>query len=480
MMKTLAVRCLVMSLLVFVGMPPGALAQDKGADLDKLFSYYHEMGMFNGAVLAAEAGQIIYSRAFGFADFEKKISLTSSSVFCIGSVTKPFTALAIMILKEQGKLAYDDKLIKFFPEFGTYAQDVTIRHLLTHTSGILDYANDLGMQLRHPVLTNTLVFDTLVRQSALKFQAGEKFAYSNSGYFLLAMVIEKVSGKKYREYLADTIFRPLGMNDTYAYDETMAAIPNRVNAYVAPWQKNDEDLQFKVAGNGNIFSTIHDLWLFDRALYGETLIRQSTLREAYDTTRLIANNKAGRKYGFGWHIMGQVASHRGGLGGFRCQYWRNIEKQDALIVLGNNTWLSSCPAILTGAQNIMLGKPYSLAKQDVTALFFEQWYLKGFELALRRIQEAKAGARERYDFPEQSINDLGYTFMNRMEFREAVEIFKLNVELYPESANAYDSLGEAYWKAGDTEQAIFNYEKSLKLDPQNTGAVEILKKLRLR
>jgi len=481
MIKKSSILCLFVSLLSFAWRPGNVLAIDKSSELDRLFNYYHEVGMFNGAVLAAENGRVIYSQTFGFSDFENKTSLSPSSVFCIGSVTKPFTALAVMILKERGKLSYDDKLTKYFPEFEVYARDVSLRHLLTHTSGMPDYANDLKMQLQHPVLTNALVFDALVRQPALKFKAGEKYAYSNSGYFLLAMVIEKVSGKKYGEFLAENIFRPLGMDHTFAYDETMAVIPNRVNGYENIWQKRDEYLQWKVAGNGNIYSIAHDLWLFDQALYKETLVRQSTLREAYDTTRLIANNRNGRKYGFGWHILGdsgQVVYHRGGLEGFRCQYWRNLEKHDALIILGNNTWLSSCPDILTGAENIMLGKPYTLAKQDVTVLFFEHWYLKGYEPALRNLLEAKAKARTQYEFSEQSINDLGYSFMNRGEFRKAVEIFKLNVELFPESANVYDSLGEAYMKSGDTKQAIIHYEKSLKLDPQNTGAMEILKKLR--
>jgi len=460
--------------------PGEVLAQSKSSELDKLFNYYHEAGMFNGAVLAGENGRMIYSKTFGFSDFENKTSLSPSSVFCIGSITKPFTALAIMTLKERGKLSYDDKLIEYIPEFKIYAKDVTLRHLLTHTSGILDYANDLKMQLRYPELTNARVFDVLIHQPALKFKAGEKYAYSNSGYFLLAMVIEKVSGKKYGDFLTETIFRPLGMDHTHAYDETMAVIPGRVNAYENFWKKRDEYLQWKVVGNGNIYSTAHDLWLFDRALYGETLVSQSTLREAYDTTRLVAGKKDGSQYGFGWHIQpgGQVVYHRGGLEGFRCQYWRNIEKQDALIILGNNTWLSSCPDILTGAQNIMLGKPYTLAKQGITALFFEYWYLKGYELALKKFQEAKDKARTQYDFSEETINDLGYSFVNREEFHQAVEIFKLNVELYPESANAFDSLGEAYLKAGDTKQAILNYERSLKLDPQNNSAIEILKKLR--
>jgi len=460
----------------------GLAAQEKSQELDRLFSYYHENGMFNGAVLAAENGKVIYSKTFGFSDFENKKSLDASSVFNIASTTKPFTALGIMMLQERGKLSYADKLSDYFPEFPAYAKGITIRHLLTHTSGMIDFLNDLHLHFQHPVLTTRMAFDALVRQPALKFKSGEKFAYSNSGYLLLAMIIEKVSGKTYREFMAENIFQPLGMTHTCAYDETTATPASRVNAYRNIWQKSEVDLEIQSIGDGNIFSTTGDLFLFDQALYGETLVRQSTLREAYDTTRLTAYNKRGDTYGFGWHIQGgekgQVVYHHGGAGGFRCQYWRNLSKKDTLIILGNNTWLSACPEIMSGAQNIMLARPFAFAKVSITEKFFELWYLRGFELAIKVLRDAMANARAQYDFSEGSINDLGYTFINRSEFRRAVEIFTINTELYPESANTFDSLGEAYLKAGDKERAIVNYEKSLQLDPQNAGAAEILKKLR--
>jgi CubicO group peptidase (beta-lactamase class C family) len=138
-MRTIAstINRILCALFIFFLLANPAFAQNKSSELDKLFTYYNENGMFNGIVLAAENGKVIYKKALGFSDFENKIPLDTSSVFCIGSITKPYTALAIMMLKERGLLSYEDKLIDYFPEFPDYAKPITIRHLLTHTSGLM-------------------------------------------------------------------------------------------------------------------------------------------------------------------------------------------------------------------------------------------------------------------------------------------------------------------------------------------------------
>jgi len=220
-----------------------AFAQNKSNELDELFAYYYENGMFNGIVLAAENGKVVYKKAFGFSDFENKIPLDTSSVFSIGSVTKPFTAVAIMMLKEKGLLSYEDKLTDYFPTFPDYAKTITIRHLLTHTSGLVDFINDLKLLKKVPDLTDVIGLDSLINQPALKFETGKKYSYCNSGYFLLALIIEKVTGKTYGEFIEENILKPIGMKHTYVLDETMTNIPNRINSYKFFWEKSDDDLQ---------------------------------------------------------------------------------------------------------------------------------------------------------------------------------------------------------------------------------------------
>jgi len=468
--------------LAFVYLSINSFPQNKSIELDKLFKYYEENARFSGVVLAAENGRIIYKKAFGFSDFESKKLLDTTFVFNIASTTKPFTALAIMMLKERGQLSYDDKLLKFLPDFPAYAKDITIRHLLTHTSGVTDYVNEMHLDRILPVLTTKLVYDSLIVQQSLNFAPGEKYSYSNSGYFLLALIIEKVSGKSYREFMVENIFKPLGMNNTYAYDESVSELPNRVNAYIGYWQKNEDDINLKVPGDGNIYSTASDLFLFDQALYSSKLIQQQTMVEAYDTANLFTLKNNGLKYGYGWNILpdtaGTIVYHVGSAGGFRCQFWRNLDKKNTLIILSNNTSIQFNTGILSGAQRIMKEEPYTLDKISIAELFYEILFSDGFDVAIKKIKEAKENNNPKYIFPEMEINNLGYYMMySKNEPLHALELFKFNVKLYPESGNVYDSLGEAYLQIGDNTLAAEAYQKSIQLDPDNTNAANILNNL---
>jgi tetratricopeptide (TPR) repeat protein len=225
-----------------------------------------------------------------------------------------------------------------------------------------------------------------------------------------------------------------------------------------------------------------DLFRFEQSLYSDGLIQQKSLKVAYDTSGLKQVSK-GVKYGFGWMIQndnsGTIVYHPGGLGGFRCFLWRNLDKQSTFIVFSNNTFLADCAGILSGAQNIMKGQPYTLGKIPITELFYEKYYLKGFNLALRSVREEKNKNNSIYSFPELLVNNLGLDFLFfKNEPLFAVELFKLNVELYPESWNAWDSLGEAYLSVGNNQHARNAFEKSFNLNPDNKNAQERLNKLR--
>ena len=475
MKKMINVLCLAMIL------HSSSFAQNRSMQLDSLFSYYNENGMFNGIVLAAENGKVVYKKAVGFSDFENKILLDTSSVFSIGSVTKPFTAVAIMMLKEKGLLSYEDKLTDYFPAFQDYAKTITIRHLLTHTSGLIDFINDLKLLEIVPDLTDKIGLDSLINQPALKFETGKKYSYCNSGYFLLALIIEKVSGKTYREFIEENILRPLGMKHTYILDETMTNIPNRINSYKFFWEKSDDDLHLKANGNGNMYSTVDDLLLFDQALYGDKLLHQETLREAYDTTGLPQGGSF--VYGFGWKIQadstGDIVSHNGAIAGFRAHLWRDLHNRNTLIVLANNTWLSQSPDILSAADNIMQGKSYQLGKIMVSEPFMENWYFRGFDAAMQKMCAILESDSSRYDFSSDCLNDLGYYFLNRNQVSEAISIFEFAIKLHPNNDNLWDSLGETYMKAGNKAQAIKNYKKALELNPDLETAKSALQKLEM-
>ena len=458
---------------------PVGRVQVKKSELDALFTFYNENGMFNGIVLAAENGAVIYRRAFGFSDFEKKTPLDPTAVMSIGSVAKPFTALAIMMLKEDGRLSYQDKLTDYFPKFPEYANAITIRHLLTHTSGLVDFINDLHLLDSLPELTDRIGLDSLISQPAPKFAAGKRYSYCNSGYFLLGLVIEKITGKRYREFLEESVFKPLGMRHTYVLDETVGAIPHRINSYKFFWEKSDDDLRLKANGNGNMYSTVDDLLRFDQALYSDVLIGQKTLREAYRTENLTGGGDY--LYGFGWRIPknlpGSIAYHNGGIAGFRAHLWRDLSHKNTLIVLANNTRISQDPHILEAADAIMQGKPWERGKIMASEFFMENWYFKGFAAAMKKLRWAAENDIPHYEFSPDHLNDIGYFFLNRNQMAEAIKVFEFALELIPGDANLWDSLGEAHMRAGNTVEAIKKYQKALEIDPDCETAKNALTKL---
>lgn len=457
-------------------------AQGKKDQLEKFFHYYNANGMFNGVVLAAEEGKIFFNKSYGFSDFENKIPFDSSSVFAIGSITKPYTATAIMMLKEKGLLSYDDKLGKYFPELPDDASNITLRNLLTHTSGIPDFLSSKFKVYRLPLITNKIAFDTIANNFHLEFQPGIKYSYSNSNYFLLGMIIEQLSGISYREFIESRIFKPAGMKNSYVQSEFIDSVPNRVNAYIYYWSKTDHDLKDRADGHGNIYSTVYDQYLYDQALYTDKLVKQATLAEAFDFS-LYLDSKNGYRYGLGWRIIGEdegkgIVGHRGAIGAFRSLLWRDLTRKNTLIILSNNWWLTEIPEIIWGAQNIMEDKEYKLAKVSIQALFLDNWYMYGFDAAINKMRQVVAETPDLYDYSEDLLNDLAYYFIySRTEPSFAKSILEFSLEVYPESANLWDSLGEMNSKIGNRLEAIRCYEKSLKLNPANENAQKILSRL---
>ena len=206
------------------------------------------------------------------------------------------------------------------------------------------------------------------------------------------------------------------------------------------------------------------------------------MKEAFDFS-LYLNSKNGSRYGLGWRIIGDeegrgIISHRGSLGGFKSLLWRDINNKNTLIVLSNNWWLVDVPEIIWSAQDIMEGKECNYAKVSIQALFLDNWSLYGFEAALHKIKEVINNNPSQYNYSESLVNDLGYYFLyERDEPLNALQLLKLNADLYPNSYNVYDSLGEVYMNVGNTLNAKSNYEKALEMNPSCETAKKALKKL---
>ena len=357
------------------------------------------------------------------------------------------------------------------------------RNLLTHTSGIPDFRGSKFKVYRLPLITNKIALDTLVNNFQLEFQPGEKYTYSNSNFFFLAMIIEKISGMSYREFMEAKIFNPAGMKNTYVQDEFTDSIPNRVCAYSYYWNKTEYDLQDRASGHGNIYSTVYDQYLFDQTLYSEKLVKQETLKEAFNFS-LYLDSKNGYRYGLGWRIMGEndergIVSHRGAIGGFRSLLWRDVRRKNTLIILSNNWWLSDTPDILSGAQNIMEEKAFKPGKISGQAIFLDNWYLYGFDAAIKKMRKVVVETPDQYDYSEDLLNNLAYYFIySRSEPDFAKRILEFALEIYPKSAVLWDSLGEMNSILKNNQAAINCYEKSLKLNPDNKNGKEMLSKLK--
>ena len=327
--------------------------QNQAKKINQVVSFYHNKGKFNGTILVAEKGNIIYDGAFGIANRKLKNPLTTKSPFYLCSLAKQFTSLAIMILEEEGELSYDDKLIDYFPEFPEYAKDITIHHLLTHTSGLYDYFRK-GQYRKN--LTNSDVLEFLIKQKKINFYPGTEYSYSNSGYVVLSMIIEKASKVPYHEFLKEKIFVPIGMENTLVYDESKPKIPKRAVGYKSNGKLRDYEIL--TTGDGGIYSNVEDLLLWDQALYTNQLVSLETLRKAFKPNILSSGEK--KNYGYGWVIdpENEIVLHGGSLGGYKTFIRRDLKNKWTLILLSNFSNETGLKEISKEIDKILKDKKY--------------------------------------------------------------------------------------------------------------------------
>jgi CubicO group peptidase (beta-lactamase class C family) len=440
-------------------------------------STLYQRGQFNGAILVAVHGNTIYREAFGKSNFQTGTDFTPETPSDIGSVTKQFTAMAIMILAQRAKLSYNGPVSKYIPEFSRSAHlsQVTLRQLLNHTSGIPDYG-DLGVD--DSGLGQQGLIAALLKKEDLLAMPGLKYQYSNPGYALLAVVVEKVSGKRFGEFLEQEIFEPVGMTSTFVYDSI-----TRQNALTAvgygQFGQVDDGGPTAIPGDGGIYSTVDDLFKWDQALYTDKLVDQSTLAEAFVPGKVRQGTST---YGFGWNIEedggGKYLWHQGNHAGFRAFIGRRLADRVTVIML-TNKGNSKRQDINTAIQNILVDKPYVLPKQSGAEKLYRTIHESGIQAALHQYNTLKKAKNDDFDLGEPELNTLGYQLLyGDRRVGDAVAIFKLNAIKHPWSSNAFDSLGEAYRANGERNSAIVSYRLAMLLDPANGHAAGELKELR--
>jgi CubicO group peptidase (beta-lactamase class C family) len=304
------------------------------------------------AIMVIRDGKVVFNQGYGLANLKTEEPFSSETISMIGSMSKQFTAMGIVILAEEGKLNYEDPLSRFFPEFPAYAQKIHIRHLLHHTSGVPNYEGLMISEMKINTDTGrnrdgeaslTEVLKVFASEPKPRFAAGEKWEYSNGGYFLLSQIIERISGKSYPDFMQVRIFDPLGMTNTFVVDkERLKRSSKRAIGYERKWHGRAVSEAIPMlkyyAGCGSIFSTLEDLQKWDAALYDERLASASAIKAALTPGKL--NDGTTLHYGFGWELFESkgisFALHAGGWRGFKSFIVRAPAQRFTMICLANH------------------------------------------------------------------------------------------------------------------------------------------------
>ncbi|MBU1219180.1 serine hydrolase [Myxococcota bacterium] len=327
--------------------------------LDVLMSAFVEKDKFSGVVLAMREDKVLYGKAFGYANRQHEIPNTMDTKFRIGSVTKQFTSALVLKLVEAGKISLEDKLDKFIPDYPT-GNRITVRHLLSHTSGIVNFTDDK----EYPkIMSQKHTMDELInlfKSRPLEFEPGSKFKYCNSGYILLTFIIEKVTGKSYDKALAEIILKPAGLNNTgYAFNKII--IKKMASGYSIGSDGNFENASFNhmsiPQGAGGMYSTAPDLCKWDRALRNGSILNENSLKELYTPVK--------GQYALGWIVTklhdSDVIMHGGGINGFVSYFLRYTADKTCIVVLSNNVALSP-QRIGVSIGAAVHGKPYKIPR----------------------------------------------------------------------------------------------------------------------
>lgn len=329
-----------------------SLTCSQANNYSEFISCMKSKGLSTGNILVYEKGEIVFQSSNGLRTIGPIDSLTLNSQFRLASVSKQFTSVAVMKLKQEGKLDYDQKVISILNDFPH--DNITIKHLLQHTSGIADYIKIINQNYvpqnstKRNILGNNEILDIFYNSNPkLKFQPGEKYEYSNTGYLVLASIVEEVSKQHFREFLKENIFAPLNMNNTllYSYKEGYDSdMPNRVFGYSLnkdkdSYELNDYHIVNDVRGDGGVYSTINDLFKWNMALLDHKVVPEKLLDEAWRVGTL--NNGEDTEYGYGWFIgdssKPKSVFHSGGWVGFATYLYNEIDTRSGYVILTNDS-----------------------------------------------------------------------------------------------------------------------------------------------
>ena len=473
--------------------------------------------LLNGGVIIARDGQVLFRSVRGMADFGTSQPIRDDSVFQLASAAKPFTSTAILQLRDRGKLGLDDPVARHLPGFPYPA--ITIRHLLWHTSGLPDlelFEPLIAAEPRHIVTAADLLPALKAWRQPLRFEAGERFRYSNINYQLLALIVERASGKPFGLYVRDSIFRPAGMRSSYvlgtpAIGRAGEPVANQVLAVMyqgvpkdvrrldypdarmmRPYRYEGHNLG-STLGDQNLFSTLDDLVRFDRALSTGRLLSPASQQEAYAPARLKDGTEYAEEpiyelygarcsYGMGWEVCrhptrGRLVGHAGFNRGIATMLYRALDTRQIAVMFDNGDTGDFGPKFASIVNIANGAAPLALARQrSLTREYGRTLVEAGPTAALILYNRLKPDSAHWSSSPA-GMNRLGYDLLHNGHVALALEPFRLNLILNPADGNLYDSYAEALAANGRTDEAILAYRRSLELKPDNVRGKEALQRL---
>ncbi len=444
------------------------------ANLQKHLDSLSRYNDFSGTVLIAKDNKVIFEKAYGFSNRSDRIRNKIDTKLNVASMGKMFTSVCIMQLVEKGKINLDDKVGKYLPNLPikSVVDSVTIYQLLTHTSGMGNFWDEY-FKSPHDKFKELIDYVPLFQNQPLLFEPGKRFEYSNAGYIVLGLIIEAVTKKNYFDYVKKTIYTPLDMQNTDAY-ELDKAIPNlaigyeisREDPYV--WNNNVYLNVLKGCSAGGGFSTVGDLLKFSMALQQNKLLNKKNIE-------LVTTEKDSSGYGLGFEVLtingNKIFGHTGGFPGIRneLKIYKDLGYTVILLTNGDNiNWWDVDLFI----QQQLAGSTKTTDDFNFTVNVIKETIINGYNAGL----QAKNDNPHNLSFMEYLGEMSGNNLLHHGEFKKAIAVYRLDTTFYPKSPFAFNVLGHAYKVSGEKELAIKCYKKHLEINPEDIDAAERLKK----
>lgn len=478
------INLLIILLLLITG--NAADAQSNPEKIDALIRAYNNADEFNGVVLVSEKGKIIFKKAYGIADRELNVPMTVEMKFKIASLSKPFTAMMILQLVDEGVIELDGKITDYIPDYsGEKGDSITIEQLLNHSSGILQSLDPEQEAIQERLYHSLRDMVRYAEKADLYFEPGTGFHYSNLAYNLLAFIAESVTGIPFDKLLQERIFEPLEMTHTKQYQagdiEKNLSKGYEYKLLSGYENASSYDPSYTV-GPGGLISDAGDLFKFDQALHARRLLSKDLYRKMFAPTRY-------GSYGYGWELTEKtttrhpepisIVAHSGSINGFG-SYMARIESDSILVVvLKNNrtdTYINPAYAPVIGQEiiSILYGENIQLPKKSIARKMGLLLGQQGINKAIEEYYRIKSNDSENYNFEESELNKLGIELFFKFNMPEAaLRVFEVNMLEYPHSYNTYDSYAYVLMQKGDYSNSIRYYKMGLKIlkeyPEQNSG-----------